>query len=741
MIKDPKKAFRNYEKMNSNRLELALDRLKPSDWERFEKLASAFLIDEFTHIRTVAFPGGDDGRDAELFSPTQEPSIVFQYSVTPKWNTKIKATVKRLKSTLPNTLMLIYVSNQVIGAAADDLKKTYRQEGLTLDVRDKNWFIERVNSTMQRQAAAEELSSVIVDPLLAKSGVGPKVQAQLSNNELTAAVTYLGLQWHDSERDKGLTKLTFESLVLAALSSTDSDNRLSREKIRMQVRLLLPEHPEQQIITYVDNALTRLSKATIKHWAKQDEFCLSHDEVLRVKDYRVDAAMSEERVSNVIARLAEKIVPQKSITAAQLGELASVIRLATDAVLFERSQSFAMAIQMGKLDSLAEEDFRSTVTSEISSSHLKKTKGIDWVDTVQIAVREILISSDLEIQSYLRLLADSYTLMAFLKQTPDVQGAVAKMFSHGTLWLDTNIILPLIAETLADGESLQGRFTQMIDAARAAGLTLNVTRGVIEEVERHMNRALYCTRLKHDQWQGSIPYLLDQYISNGRSAASFENWLFNFRGEARPLDDLADYLNDEFGITERDLDVECAAAEPALRHALEQILIERYDRRQEQYGYRLDDIAITRLVKHDIECYAGIVQLRQKESKSAFGYSAWWLTVDRQAYGLKNFLSQRQDVTPHDSPVMAADFLINYLAFGPNRRNVPKAKGSHLPLLMTFRSGSLLTRDLMDEAERIRSSFAGLPERVIQRNVRDHLDKARAQIGSIANFGMDDIVD
>jgi hypothetical protein len=358
-----------------------------------------------------------------------------------------------------------------------------------------------------------------------------------------------------------------------------------------------------------------------------------------------------------------------------------------------------------------------------------------------VGVREILVSSDLAIQKYLRLLADSYTLMAFLKQTPDVQGAVAKMFSHGTLWLDTNVILPLIAETLSGDNDVTGRFTQMIDAARDAGLTLHVTRGVIEEVERHMNRSLYCTQLKYEQWEGSIPYLLDQYISNGRSAASFGNWLVNFRGESRPLDDLSEYLSDEFGISERSLDAEYEAAEPGLRHALEQILIERYDRRREQYGYKHDDMAITRLVKHDIECYAGVVQLRKKDTKSVFGYSAWWLTVDRQAFGLKSALSHRTDVTSHDSPVMAADFLINYLAFGPNRRNVPKSKGNHLPLLMTFRNGSQLTKDLMDEAEKIRASMAGLPERVIQREVRDHLDKARSLVGAIANLGMDGVVE
>ncbi|MEW6466033.1 MAG: hypothetical protein AB1434_09055 [Pseudomonadota bacterium] len=331
--------------------------------------------------------------------------------------------------------------------------------------------------------------------------------------------------------------------------------------------------------------------------------------------------------------------------------------------------------------------------------------------------------------------------MAFLKQTPDVQGAVEKMFSHGSLWLDATVILPLIADTLAASDGERGRFSRMIEAARDAGLKLYVTPGVIEEVERHMNRSLVCVRLTLGQWEGSIPYLLERYIAYGRSTASFPNWLENFRGDARPLQDIAEYLDDQFGIKERSLESERDASPPELRHALERIWYERYDRRREKYGTPLDDMAITRLVNHDVECYAGVVQLRTQEHASPFGYSAWWLTVDRQAFDVKNRLRGYMNGQPPDSPVMSADFLVNYLAFGPMRKRVTKAKESNLPLLMVIGGANQLTPELITEAENLRSQLKELPERVVRRQVRDHLDKARSRIGPIAKLGMDDIDD
>lgn len=725
--------------MISNRLELALERLKPSDWNRFERLASAFFVSEFDDLRTVASPSGDEGRDAELFSPLHEAVVVLQYSVSADWAAKINATVRRLKDTMPNILVLIYATNQLIGADADTLRKTLRvKHGLTLDVRDRSWFIDRVLGSPGCESAAEELACVIVDPYLSTAGVGPHVRSELSNDESIAAITFLGLQWEDATRDKGLTKLAFESLVLAALITTDSQNLADRHTIRERVFQFLPDHDREQVQQYVDSALERLTKKTIRRFPN-DHFCLTYDETVRLNEFRVSASLAESNLTSAIHGIVTTSFQSGAIPATYEAEFIRCLQVATDAVLFDRSQSFAMAVQTGKLAALADTDFKSILITEISKSTLPKLPKVDWIALLRSGVQKILTSNEIAIQAHLRRLADSYTLLAFLKLTPDVQGAVEKMFSDGKIWLDATILLPLIADTLAVGEGEAGRFTRMIDAARDAGLHLYATPGIVEEVERHMNRALTCARLTVGEWQGSVPFLLERYVGSGRSAASFGGWLENFRGDARPTDDISDYLKEEFRITVRSLETESAAASEELRHALEHLWYERYERRQEKYGTQLDQNAVTRLVRHDIECYCGVIQLREKDRASPFGYSAWWLTVDQQTYDLKSKLQSRMQAQPPDSPVMSADFLVNYLAFGPNRRRISKTKESHLPLLMMLRNGLTVTPSLMAEAEALRGNMKDMPERVIRRNVRDHLDRARTQLGPISHFGMDEI--
>lgn len=114
--------------MKSERFGLSLERLQPAQWKRFEEFASEFLSADFPNLRTMASPAGDRGRDAELFSPEDDPTVLLQYSVTVSWDGKIKKTVERIKSEFPDVSVLIYTTNQIVGAEADALKKALRKD-------------------------------------------------------------------------------------------------------------------------------------------------------------------------------------------------------------------------------------------------------------------------------------------------------------------------------------------------------------------------------------------------------------------------------------------------------------------------------------------------------------------------------------------------------------------------------------------------------------------------------------
>lgn len=193
--------------MSRERFAFALKHLELSHWELFENLASAFLAAEFSSLRTVATSSGDKGRDAELFSCDGKPTVMVQYSIAADWRSKIKDTINKITKNFPDVRVLVYVTNQKIGAKADELRINIRDEaGLVLDIRDCEWYLDRYAIEPNREKLAEDFAKKIVDPLLADTQVIARHTTALSDDEAKCAILYLQLQWEDDTREKGLKK-------------------------------------------------------------------------------------------------------------------------------------------------------------------------------------------------------------------------------------------------------------------------------------------------------------------------------------------------------------------------------------------------------------------------------------------------------------------------------------------------------------------------------------------------------
>ena len=331
--------------MSRERLELALEKLTPGQWERFERFASEFLSAEIPDHRTVALSSGDSGRDAEIFSPKGDASQVLQYSVAQDWRSKIRATAKRVSSALQSAQMLIHVTNQRIGADADDLRSEIRTKySLHLDVRDRAYFLDRFRKSPQTEAASEDLAHDIVDPYLSSRKIGPTQASALDKDELRAALLYLTLQLRDEVQEKGLTKLSFEALIRSVLVQTDSDHRMARGEIKLRVRQLLPADAPDRVDQLTDSALARLAKRSIRHWTKSDEFCLTFEETERLSEFATKRELAEVEILDELRDAIEKRGRSAVSLPQDTTYLAIRIRRILDRCLYQRAESFATAI-------------------------------------------------------------------------------------------------------------------------------------------------------------------------------------------------------------------------------------------------------------------------------------------------------------------------------------------------------------------------------------------------------------
>jgi hypothetical protein len=716
--------------VSSERLRFALEQLQPTQWKRFEEFASAFFAVEYPGLRTVA-GSGDRGRDGEVISPPEDPTVLFQYSVADDWASKIRSTGKQVSEEFPDAAHLIYATNQAIGPKADTVKADVRRDySLFVEVRDCSWFVERYALDAARATAAEALVQDIAVPILADRGLVERKAPALSSGEARAACVYLSLQWGDDVREKGLTKLCFEALVRSVLRGTNPRNRMSRAEVHEHVASLLSATDRERLDLLTDGALSRLERRALRHWRTEDEFCLTQEEHQRIQQSLAEVELAESELLEAIAWETAKTYEAFNLTPpANIRALAECVRVAIEAVLYKQGETFAAAVTTGAALTASRPDLEAAVTYAMSEQRLPANLGGGRTAEILQATSRVVLTEPAEpVQQFFRSFADAYTLFAFLRETPDVQSAVVKMFSVGQIWLDTTVVLPLFAESLIEDPSRR-RFTNIFRAAVECGLSLRMTHGVLEELDTHTRNSITYAR-QPNNWHGRPPFLASMFLLSGHPLSAFGQWTRRFRGERRPMEDLAEYLDEEHGIELGSLNSAADTASTRLRGAVQEIWHETHDRRRQLKP----DIQL-RLVSHDVENYLGVVQRRRGEKVTAFGYETWWLTLDGTAFEVPRILREQLGEDAPDSPVMSPDFMVSFLAIGPLRAQLNRSAESRLPLSVAD-LGDGLPQDLLDQAQSARQLLEGEDDRVIRREVRDKYDLYRRRMGAQAKGGL-----
>lgn len=715
--------------MNSNYFKLALERLSSADWIDFEKLSSAFLASDYPELRTMASPSGDGGRDSELFSPTGVASVVCQYSVSEDWRNKIRHTVKRIKDTNPDADSLIYMTNQIIGAQGDELRKELREKRIWLDIRDQNWFLERLNIDNNKYQAACELSDRYARPYLEDLKVIEKKRPSLSNQEAKAALVYLEMQWEDNNTEKGLTKLAFESLVRAALRATNDNNRLSRGEVYNRISSYLPSAELTKIKTHIDSALKKLDKKCVTHRQKEDEFHLRYDESERLRQRLADKECEENKFDVIIKDCVNFALGKENCSEPNKVDIVNRTKRILDAFLLRSGELFATSVVSGEVHKIDRELLKTVIHSDNSTHPPLHSKGF-LPDLLEKTIENLLHSSNDVVKKHLRILSDSYTLFAFLRETPDVKSATKKIFSHGSIWLDTTVVLPLISETLKDPSDRP--FTNIVNTLRRSDVELFVTDGVVREILNHLRISESCSERKISEWRGRVPYVFNHYMELGYSREQFKSWTVNIRGRERPDDDISEYLEETFGIRVSPLSEFAKTVDEAIRFCVERLWSETHKTRRSAHdGIEQDEQITSLLVKHDVESYLGVIALRQKESKSELGYKHWWLTIDGDAWKIRDAIrDELKDKTPA-SPLISLDFLANNLAFGSMRSHIDRSTEQMLPIMLDLDFGEGIPREIIEIAEKVRDDNKFSSESLIRRKTRDACDKAKRTSGKL----------
>jgi hypothetical protein len=721
----------------SARFRKALEGLDSRNWQLFEEVAAKFVADEFPTLRTLADPAGDGGRDGILLSPAEYPTIAVQYSVTVATSEKIRDTARTLNAKHQEITNLIYLTPRDVPTAVRDTETKHlrRHHRLHLDIRAASWFVEREDRSPATHAAAELAARRIVDPLLSSAGMLATSNPELSNEDTRAALFFLSMQREDDSRDRGLTKLCFDALVRTVLRGTDNDHLMSRAEVRAAVGSLLVSHPPGDIAEYTDRALARLERKALRHWTTSDSFCLTYEERTRLVEAMVVLQSMESAFDEQVRDSLRFVIESMGAGADSLSAThVQRVRRVLETYLFEQGESFVASLAHGQVPLFLDGDLRSVVERDVVAQPDLTPLRHNIVPITEEAIRRAILDPTDSTLAFLHAAKEAYTLFAFLRESPNVQAAVTKVFHGGELWLDTTVVLPLLAEHLLDRN--ERNYSRLFESARHAGVRLRTTPGVVEEINSHLDRCRAAIRFGVN-FRGRSPVLLNAFVWSGRPLHTFGEFESVFRGERHAEADVAGYLKEELGIVVESLADEVAATDERLRWAVQEYWRRAHSSRRSGSD-SIDPLLIERLAQHDAESFLGVIQRRGGELiGNPLGYTTWWLTVDRSAIEASNRVAETEGLDHLDTPVIGLGFLMYYLMVGDARRQISKETARTLPAILDPTLMDVMPRELVAAAEVVRQSLDDSSPRVMRRQIRDLLEADRIRSGKLGRIGIE----
>jgi hypothetical protein len=103
---------------------------------------------------------------------------------------------------------------------------------------------------------------------------------------------------------------------------------------------------------------------------------------------------------------------------------------------------------------------------------------------------------------------------------------------------------------------------------------------------------------------------------------------------------------------------------------------------------------------------------------------------------MKDHLRERLGPHAPPSPVLSPDFLTQLLRLGPLRTAIEQDLRVQLPLLTDMSVNHYAPQALLDLARETREKSSSQNERVVRREVRDAVNRARQQMGPAAVGGV-----
>ena len=693
----------------------------------FEQLCHGILAARFGHgFKPIGgiHDGGADG-SLQLFEDDQSKSVIFQCSIQEDLKSKIRQTATRLAKTRPSYARLVYVTSRDC-ADSDVIEGDLSLEvGKNVRVFDKKWLISQIIA----HESCKNSYLIFVESHFHQFS-RPGASTYITNLDRDPRVfVFLRQQFDEYKGKANLDILLADSLVLLALEGTNPEENIFRNKDNMIVKIReclgsANAKIENLCVKRLDH-LSAKPNRVINYHKSENGYCLPFDTRVSIKQRSIDDEAMHSAFTDFIEKATNDICPGKSAKFHN-----AVTKLTVDAIaaLFKKQGvDFSNCISNSNMKCLEDvvslEEILDGCTSPIAGSSADERNSLKR--SALSVIRKIIYQGDAPSLEFLRRLSQTYMMLFLTQCDPAVSNHFYTLASKQKVFVCTSILIPALSEIHLPRENR--RFYSLLKNATSSGIKLLITPTILQELSSHIKNTIL--EFEND-YVGNEEYWMDRssvglikkilirsyfYARIDGYVSSFPDFLDAFvsYNSSDREGELVEWLKGELGIdivTEDQLDVNIN------------------DEEYQQIYQRLKKVkASDHQADGDARTILTILKLREKDnagSTSIFGYSTWWLSLDRST-----MRAAQAVLGDRPSCYMRPDFLVNYIALTPHPQGVDETFTSLFPTLAGASISQHFNPRIQDSVARAVADFRGKSPARVKAIIRTMTDRLKVDPG------------
>jgi hypothetical protein len=725
---------------------------KINDGFIFENFAQGFLSKVLGYDFIPVGGLKDRGIDGleHLFHREGVERAVFQISIERDPENKLRNTFLKLQNNNVPFDRLYFVTNQVFPNKDRVIDALYDEFEKQIIIFDVQWFCSNVNSSVatvnsyhtfiesylhefNRPGKSYEISDLVTDPRL---------------------FVFLQQQWEDHKQDLSLTEILADTLILYVLEGTDPDKNLFKGKA--EIIAAIAQYISFDISSLKDsidsrlNALTKKPNRKVNYHRQIQGYCLPYNTRVNIHERNIkDAALLDAFMRDVENKL--RIYLKEADV--RVKDCAELIKEVIHRIFYQQGLEFADFVIKGENQTAFEKSLPDTINYVVENSSVVTKNKAEVKSALLVTIRDLVYNGSDEQKLFLQKLSNTYMMLFLLRCDPKIATYFEAMASQWQVYVCPSIIIPAMSEYYLEPQNQ--RYASLLKGAHNAGVQLIVNDTIVEELISHFTMVL--NHYEQTYKDTEEIYLEDEmftlyideilirayfYAKRREKVKDFRQFVDTFINPSltNPKADIIEWLKTEFGIryqSYKSLKVKIDGGEyQRLFEALK--MVKKYEGP----------------ARNDSQVILTIYALRRANNEEAslgiFGFRTWWLSTDTVTQRTVNqVFGQQYKISCYIRP----DFLYNYIALAPKKRDVDNAYRSMFPTLLGVNISSNLPSDVAEivhqsvkehslrNPARLKSRLRELAERLqtddtyrTKRRIRLFLDEEKLKPNPVRRF-------